>query len=193
MAPITPNPVPLAPPPMAPALQDSAGMTTENNGNSVQSKMHRKDAMLDTFTRRSFQDAVFVFSPLLPFIIVDNDDDVDNDGNNADDDGPALFGVTAVLSRRRLCLLEIMMFDLDVDVNNALVDGRRVSKMASFSDLVSVITISCNDEDDASSMNVADSEAVLMVIIVPASSFVIIVVLSSLKKSSSTFINSCWG
>ena len=139
MAPNTPSPVPLAPPPMAPALQDNAGMTTENNGNSVQSNMHRKDAMLDTFTRRSFQDVAFVFSPSLPFITVD-DDDVDNSGNNADEeDGPIVFGLTAVLSRR-LFLMEIM-FDLDVDVNT-LVDGRRVSKMASFSDLVSDFTIS---------------------------------------------------
>lgn len=123
--------------------------------------------MLDTFTSRSFQEAVelVVVVIVVSLLLLVGDDDVDT-GNNSEEEGPIILVASAVLSRRPLFLLEIN-FDRDDadDVVNALVDGSRVSKIASFSALSLAIM------PDA---NAASFE------------FDIVIVLSSMKASCSS-------
>ena len=86
--------------------------------------------MLDTFTSRSFQEAVVlvvVVSLLLLSFINNVDDDADA-GNSAEEEGPIILVAAAFL-------LEIIFDRDDADVVNALVDGSRLSKIASLSAL----------------------------------------------------------
>ena len=175
---------PMALPPTTPAPHDNAGITTENNGSSVQSNMHRKDAMLDTFTRRSFQ-VLFGFALLPSLLNVDDADAAADAGKNADEEGPIILGTMAVLSRR-------LLFDLG-NVK-ARVDGRRLSNMASFSVLRGANELSRradDDDDDMSSLNDVITEVGLIGIDVVASPlFIVVVGISS--KCSSNVISSGW-
>lgn len=122
--------------------------------------------MLDTFTSRSFQEAVILVVVVVSLLLLVDDDDVDT-GNNAEEEGPIILVASAVLSRRPLLFLLEINFDRDDadDVVNALVDGSRVSKIASFSALSLAIM------PDA---NAASFE------------FDIVIVLSSMKASCSS-------
>lgn len=127
--------------------------------------------MLDTFTSRSFQEAVILVVVVVSLLLLvgdDNNDDDDVDtGNNAEEEGPIILVASAVLSRRPLLFLLEINFDRDDadDVVNALVDGSRLSKIASFSALSLAIM------PDA---NAASFE------------FDIVIVLSSMKASCSS-------
>ena len=122
--------------------------------------------MLDTFTSRSFQEAVILVVVVVSLLLLVDDDDVDT-GNNAEEEGPIILVASAVLSRRPLLFLLEINFDRDDadDVVNALVDGSRLSKIASFSALSLAIM------PDA---NAASFE------------FDIVIVLSSMKASCSS-------
>jgi hypothetical protein len=150
--------------------------------------------MLDTFTRRSFQLVVVIgFALLLSLLnVVDDDDDAadSNDaGNNADEEGPNIFGTMALLSRR-------LLFDLG-DVK-ARVDGRRLSNMASFLALMRANEVSrrADVDDDMSSSNDVISEVGLIDIgigvTVAASALLVVVVVLSSKCSSNVISNGWW-
>lgn len=151
--------------------------------------------MLDTFTRRSFQVVVVIgFALLLSLLNVVDDDDAansDDAGNNADEEGPNIFGAMALLSRR-------LLFDLG-DVK-ARVDGRRLSNMASFLALLRANAVSrradVDDDNDMSSSNDVISEVGLIdigigVTVAASALFVVVVVLSS-KCSSNVISNGWW-